>query len=159
MDLGDERALRSDIFFALRRLVEERGGSVTRADLLEFQVGDYPIQLVDRNRGIRNPKGFASTLSIMSKPGSPYEDEVVGDSLFTYDYREGPIDVGDNIKLRKSAETEARTSAGSVIAGTLWAEDQWLQREGRPAPSVLPPGRPVRKARPTDHHCTQLVTA
>lgn len=105
MDLGDERALRADIFHALRQLVDERGGSVTRADLLEFRVGDYPIQLVDRNRGIRNPKVLASTLSIMSKPGSPYEDEVVGESLFTYDYREGPIDVGDNIKLRKSAET------------------------------------------------------
>ncbi|MFE5477772.1 HNH endonuclease [Nocardia sp. NPDC056541] len=106
MGHGDEYAFRSKIFHALRQLVDERGGFVTRADLLEFKVGDDPIQLVDRNRGIRNPKGLASTLSIMSKPGSPYEDEVVGDSLFTYDYREGPIDVGDNIKLRKSAETE-----------------------------------------------------
>ncbi|MFD6106612.1 HNH endonuclease [Nocardia salmonicida] len=106
MDLGDERTFRSKIFQALRQLVDERGGFVTRADLWEFKVGDEPIQLVDRNRGIRNPRGFASTLSIMSKPGSPYEDEVVGDSLFTYDYREGPIDVGDNIKLRKSVETE-----------------------------------------------------
>ncbi|MEV0768105.1 HNH endonuclease [Nocardia salmonicida] len=106
MDLGDEHTFRSKIFQALRQLVDERGGFVTRADLWDFKVGDEPIQLVDRNRGIRNPQGFASTLSIMSKPGSPYEDEVVGDSLFTYDYREGPIDVGDNIKLRKSAETE-----------------------------------------------------
>ncbi|MFE9788661.1 HNH endonuclease [Nocardia salmonicida] len=106
MDLGDEHAFRSKIFQALRQLVDERGGFVTRADLWGFKVGDEPIQLVDRNRGIRNPQGLASTLSIMSKPGSPYEDEVVGDSLFTYDYREGPIDVGDNIKLRKSVETE-----------------------------------------------------
>ncbi|WP_084465460.1 HNH endonuclease [Nocardia salmonicida] len=106
MDLGDEHTFRSKIFQALRQLVDERGGFVTRADLWDFKVGNEPIQLVDRNRGIRNPQGFASTLSIMSKPGSPYEDEVVGDSLFTYDYREGPIDVGDNIKLRKSAETE-----------------------------------------------------
>ncbi|MGW6728275.1 HNH endonuclease [Nocardia sp. NPDC055029] len=106
MDLGDERALRLDIFDALRALVEERGGSVTRADLLDFQAGDFAIQLIDRNRGIRNPKILASTLSIMSKPDSPYDDAIVGESLFSYSYREGPIDAGDNVKLRRAADTQ-----------------------------------------------------
>ncbi|MGW5452934.1 HNH endonuclease [Nocardia sp. NPDC003979] len=106
MELGDERALRFDIFDALTKLVDERGGSVTRDDLLAFRVGGYSIQLIDRNRGIRNPKVFASTLSIMSKPGSPYVDAEVGESLFSYAYREGPIDRGDNVKLRKSVVTE-----------------------------------------------------
>lgn len=87
-------------------MVEERGGSVTRADLFDFRVGDLPIQLIDRNRGIRNPKTFASTLSIMSKPDSPYVDAIVGDSLFSYAYRDGSIDAGDNVKLRKSADTQ-----------------------------------------------------
>ncbi|WP_084759969.1 HNH endonuclease [Nocardia mangyaensis] len=106
MDLEDEWALRRDIFDVLRELVDARGGAVTRADLLEFRAGTYAIQLVDRNRGIRNPQVLASTLSIMSKPDSPYADEEVGDSLFSYAYREGPIDAGDNVKLRRSALTK-----------------------------------------------------
>ncbi|MFE3541445.1 HNH endonuclease [Nocardia sp. NPDC059177] len=106
MDLGAERALRLDIFDALKNLVQERGGAVTRADLLDFRIDGVGIQLIDRNRGIRNPKTFASTLSIMSKPDSPYDDAVVGDSLFSYAYRDGPIDAGDNVKLRKSAATQ-----------------------------------------------------
>ncbi len=85
--------------------MDEKGGSVTRADLLEFQIGNYRISLVDRNRGIRNPQAFASTLSILSKPDSPYDDAVVGDSLFSYAYREGAIDTGDNVKLRRSVGT------------------------------------------------------
>lgn len=86
--------------------MEERGGSVTRADLLDFRVNNVGIQLIDRNRGIRNPQIFSSTLSIMSKPDSPYDDAIVGDSLFSYAYRDGPIDAGDNVKLRKSADTQ-----------------------------------------------------
>lgn len=106
MDLEDERALRLGIFEALKALMEERGGSVTRADLLDFRAGMFPIQLIDRNRGIRNPKILASTLSIMSKPDSPYDDAIVSDSLFSYAYRAGPIDAGDNVKLRRASETQ-----------------------------------------------------
>ena len=103
MDHGDEYAFRSKIFHALRQLVDERGGFVTRADLWEFRVGDDPILLVDRNRGIRNPKGFASTLSIMSKPGSPYEDEVVGAPASASDAEQVPTtDDGDEDLLLAS---------------------------------------------------------
>jgi putative restriction endonuclease len=44
-------------------------------------------------------------LSIVSKPGSPYADEEVGDSLFAYSYREGSTN-GDNSKLRRAFELQ-----------------------------------------------------
>lgn len=106
MDLREELALRLAIFDELERVTSGKGGVLTRADLWDFHVGDQQIQLVDRNRGIRNPRNMASTLSILSKPGSPYADEIVGESLFGYDYREGPIDSGDNVKLRRAFETQ-----------------------------------------------------
>ncbi len=104
--LDQEHALRLEIFDALRELVDARGGFVSRSDLADFSIRGARIPLIDRNRGIRNPADFSATLSILSKPDSPYADAEVGDSLFSYDYRAGDIDKGDNVKLRKTAETE-----------------------------------------------------
>lgn len=106
MDLRDEFDLRVAIFERLTQLSNERGGMLTRAELLDFDVDGRPVALVDRNRGIRNPRDFASTLSVLSKPGSPYADEDVGATLFSYDYRGGAIDGGDNVKLRLSYQTQ-----------------------------------------------------
>lgn len=103
--LDQEHALRLEIFDALRELVEARGGFVSRSDLAEFSIRGARLPLIDRNRGIRNPADFTATLSILSKPDSPYADAEVGDSLFGYDYRAGDIDKGDNVKLRRTADT------------------------------------------------------
>ncbi|WP_233608109.1 HNH endonuclease [Nocardia stercoris] len=106
MNPNSEAELRERIFTKLRQLTASSGGSLTRTDLENFEVDGTKIPLIDRNRGIRNPRDSSSTLSIMSKPGSEYEDDTVGDSLFSYAYRKGPIDVGDNVKLRRSYVTQ-----------------------------------------------------
>lgn len=105
MDLDAELALRAEIFSTLDQLVAARGGALTRAELFDFQLRGQQLPLVDRNRGIRNPAQLMSTLSIMTKPDSEYSDEVVGESLHSYAYTKGPIDKGDNVKLRHSVKT------------------------------------------------------
>ncbi|MFE6920749.1 HNH endonuclease [Nocardia sp. NPDC057663] len=105
MNLDEERALRAEIFAALDELVAVKGGALTRPELFDFNLHGRPLPLVDRNRGIRNPVSLASTLSIMTKPGSEYTDEVIGESLHTYAYTKTPADKGDNVKLRHSVTT------------------------------------------------------
>lgn len=78
-------------------------GVVTRAELESLHVGDEMRRVIDRNRGIWNPKGFLATLSVVSNPEGPYGDSQVGDTLFAYDYRAGSID-GDNRKMRRAFE-------------------------------------------------------
>ncbi|MGV9724079.1 HNH endonuclease [Nocardia beijingensis] len=102
MESEVERELRQMIFDHLARRVQEQG-SLTREELTEFEVGAQTYRLIDRNKGIWNPSQFAATLSILSKPDSPYDDEVVGDSLYAYAYRDGNIR-GDNTKLRRAYE-------------------------------------------------------
>ncbi|MEW1737321.1 HNH endonuclease [Nocardia beijingensis] len=102
MESEVERELRQMIFDHLARRVQEQG-SLTREELTEFEVGTQTYRLIDRNKGIWNPSQFAATLSILSKPDSPYDDEVVGDSLYAYAYRDGNIR-GDNTKLRRAYE-------------------------------------------------------
>ncbi|WP_410869981.1 HNH endonuclease [Nocardia sp. A7] len=105
VDLDVELALRTEIFAALDQLVAAKGGALTRKELFDFTFQGTRIPLVDGQRGIRNPATFNSTLSIMTKPDSQYSDEVVGESLHSYAYRAGPIDKGDNVKLRHSVTT------------------------------------------------------
>ncbi|MFX0575112.1 HNH endonuclease [Nocardia nepalensis] len=102
MDSGAELELRRAIFEHLMRRAEETG-TLTRAELTEFEVEGEVYRLVDRNKGIWNPKSMLATLSIMSKPGSQYDDAEVGDSLYAYAYREGNVN-GDNTKLRRAYE-------------------------------------------------------
>ncbi len=105
MDLDVELALRAQIFSVLDQLVAAKGGALTRRELFDFTLEGTRIPLVDGQRGIRNPAKFRSTLSIMTKPDSQYSDEVVGASLHSYAYRDGPTDKGDNVKLKKSVDT------------------------------------------------------
>ncbi|WP_454195988.1 HNH endonuclease [Nocardia sp. Marseille-Q1738] len=104
METGAELELRQMIFDHLARRVEE-DGSLSREELTEFEVGAETYRLIDRNKGIWNPARFAATLSILSKPDSPYTDEEVGDSLYAYAYREGNVR-GDNTKLRRAHELQ-----------------------------------------------------
>ncbi|MEU4596228.1 HNH endonuclease [Nocardia sp. NPDC023988] len=97
-----EAALRQKIFRRLREAVDQRG-ALNRADLINFTIDGTSLPLVDRNRGIRNPRGMLATLSVMSRGDRDSSDEEYGDSGFGYAYRSGTIH-GDNQKLRKALE-------------------------------------------------------
>lgn len=102
MDSAVELHLRQLIFERLADIVAENG-VVSRAELEQLQVGDQHWRVIDRNRGIRNPKELLATLSVISNPKGPYADTHVGDSLYAYDYRAGSTD-GDNRKMRRALE-------------------------------------------------------
>lgn len=102
MNSKAEAALRTAIFEHLGDLVDETG-VVTRQQLWDFTVDGEVHRLIDRSRGIRNPKYLQGTLSILSAPGSSYTDEDVDDALFAYAYRDGNVN-GDNKKLRRAFE-------------------------------------------------------
>ncbi|MEB3070037.1 hypothetical protein [[Mycobacterium] vasticus] len=102
MDSAVELELRQLIFQRLTELTTEHG-IVTRAQLESLKVGDGTYRLIDRSRGIRNPRDMAATLSIISNPSGPYADEQISDSLFSYDYRSARTD-SDNRKLRRAYE-------------------------------------------------------
>lgn len=97
-----ELHLRHLIFERLADLVAENG-VVTRRQLESLQIGDEQRRIIDRSRGIWNPKDLLATLSVISNPKGPYADTHVGDSLFAYDYRAGSTD-GDNGKMRRACE-------------------------------------------------------
>jgi putative restriction endonuclease len=97
-----EAALRQTIFDHLRKAVGERG-TLTREELWNFTVNGEVHRLIDRSRGIRNPREMLATLSIISRGDQSFSDEEIGDSLFSYAYRDGTID-GDNQKLRRALE-------------------------------------------------------
>ncbi len=80
-------------------------GSLTRGVLDSFDVDGQPHRLIDRNRGIWNPRRLQATLSIVSSPDGPYTDEALDGGLFRYDYRSGS-DEGDNTKLRRAHELD-----------------------------------------------------
>ena len=83
----------------LREHLAASGGTITRDELYEFPVGaGVTRRLIDRNKGIWNPRDLDATLSIVSSPDGPYSDRVEA-GLLRYSYREGPVD-GDNRKLR-----------------------------------------------------------
>ncbi len=82
-----------------------RGGSVTRADLMVKLPQGPIVQVVDRSRGIRNPREMDATLSVISSPDGPYDDREVAGGLFHYAYRAGS-DEGDNTKLRRALELQ-----------------------------------------------------
>ena len=101
-ELELEFKLRNMIFEHLAKQVADKG-TLTRSELSAFPIGGRTQRLIDQNRGIWNPRDFAATLSIMSKPDSPYDDAELDDSTFIYSYRDGSTD-GDNRKLRNAYE-------------------------------------------------------
>lgn len=105
MDLAVERALRETIMDWVRERAEANGGFVNRHELLTFAVGGRDLPLIDFSRGIRNPAGLSSTLSIVSAANGPYDDVESDDGLLHYAYRKGDPFAGDNRKLRAALET------------------------------------------------------
>jgi putative restriction endonuclease len=100
MDSAVELHLRELIFDSLAEIVSEHG-VITRGQLESLQVGNDTRRIIDRSRGIWNPRDLNATLSVVSNPEGPYADAHVGDSLFAYDYRAGSTD-GDNRKMRRA---------------------------------------------------------
>ena len=87
---------------ALGDQAAKNGGTLTKKQLVDFQYGNITQRLVDESKGIWNPKNFDYTLSIVSSPDGPYDDETLSDGLLRYRYRSGTL-AGDNLKLRKTA--------------------------------------------------------
>ncbi len=105
MDLAVESALRVAIMDWVRERAEANGGFLHRQELLDYRVGDRDLPLIDYSRGIRNPAGFSSTLSIVSAANGPYDDVESDDGLLHYAYRKGDPWTGDNRKLREAMTT------------------------------------------------------
>lgn len=105
MDTAVESALRVEVMEWVRERAEANGGFLHRHELLSFRIGDRDLPLIDFSRGIRNPQGFSSTLSIVASAGGPYDDVESDDGLLHYAYRSGDPFGGDNRKLRIALET------------------------------------------------------
>ncbi|HSF27179.1 MAG TPA: HNH endonuclease [Actinomycetes bacterium] len=101
---GAEEALRQRIMASLAERTAHNGGVISRAELSDFSFAPGERRrLIDTSRGIWNPRDLAATLTIVSSPNGPYDDQEVEGGLFRYDYRAGS-DHGDNTKLRRAAE-------------------------------------------------------
>lgn len=94
--------MRGLIFNRLAELVADRG-VVTRAELETLEVAGQKRRIIDRSKGIWNPRAFLGTLSIVSSPDSGYSDTQVGRSLVAYDYQKDTTE-GDNVKMRRAFE-------------------------------------------------------
>lgn len=105
MDTAFESALRVRIMEWVRQKAEANGGFIHRFDLLGFRIDDRDLPLIDFSRGIRNPQGFSSTLSIVQSANGPYDDVEAEDGLLHYAYRKGDPFGGDNRKLRTAMQT------------------------------------------------------
>ncbi len=104
MDPSAEEQLRRRIMERLALRSEFAGGFLTRTELSAFDLGDGTRRrLLDTSKGIWNPRDLIATLSIVSSPDGPYDDQEVEGGLVRYDYRSGSVD-GDNTKLRRAGE-------------------------------------------------------
>ncbi len=100
----DEVGLRERIFERLRIRAEQSGGFLTRDELSDFDLGDGTSRrLIDTSKGIWNPRDLVATLSIVSSPDGPYDDQELSGGVVRYDYRAGGR-AGDNTKLRRAGE-------------------------------------------------------
>ena len=87
---------------ALTKSVSEVG-TLTRDQLSAVDIGFETRRVIDQSRGIWNPRDLSATLSVLSSPNGPYDDEALEGSLYRYDYRAGST-AGDNTKLRRAYE-------------------------------------------------------
>ena len=100
---SEQRLIRDDIFRWLDGKLGSGQSELSRQELENYHFGMERIPLVDPARGIRNPKDFDSSLSIMTSVKSPYGSEVVStDGLVRYSYQSRVG--GDNLKLRRAFE-------------------------------------------------------
>jgi putative restriction endonuclease len=101
---AEQAAIREDIFRWLDE-VGHGGYEIPRARLLSYEYRGERIPLLDTGRGIRNPRDFSSTLSIMTGwKKNRYEDYESDNGWVTYHYRAG--EGGDNVKLLRAFENQ-----------------------------------------------------
>lgn len=105
MDSAVEAALRARIIQWVHDRADLNGGFLHRDELLDFHIDGEKLPVIDYSRGIRNPRGLSSTLSIVSVANGPYDDAESDDGLLHYAYRAGDPWTGDNRKLRHAMET------------------------------------------------------
>lgn len=105
MDSAVEAALRARIIHWVHERADLNGGFLHRDELLAFRIDGGKLPVIDFSRGIRNPKNFSSTLSIVSVANGPYDDAESDDGLLHYAYRAGDPWTGDNRKLRHAMDT------------------------------------------------------
>ncbi len=74
MDPELEKRLRERIFADLDEMTRHTDGTVSREQLLKYEIDGEKLPLIDQSKGIRNPRPPRTTLSVVSKPNSPYED-------------------------------------------------------------------------------------
>lgn len=92
--------IRQDIFRWLDEKQLSGEYEFSREELDSYEWMGQRIPLVNKMRGIWNPKVFDETLSILTSINGPYQDEESEDLYLRYAYqaREG----GDNIKLKRA---------------------------------------------------------
>jgi len=100
---AEQRSIREDIFRWLDAKLSSGQSELSRAELENYRYRGERIPLLDTARGIRNPRDFDSTLTIMTSVKSPYGEEVISaDGIVRYAYQSR--DGGDNVKLRRAFE-------------------------------------------------------
>ena len=116
MERDDELRYRVALATAVEDLVSKNGGFATRDDLFRFKFDGRLAQVMDFNRGIWNPAGLSSTLSVVSDAheggriwgadGRTYSDRINMDTgLLEYSFQDGDPSKGHNAKLRNSILT------------------------------------------------------
>lgn len=107
LPLEVESAIRADVFRWLdERFLGHGGYELSRAELESYTFDGERLPLVDTGRGIRNPREFRSTLSILTGwKANRYNDSEDDDGWVTYHYQ--ARDGRDNVKLLHAVETGA----------------------------------------------------
>jgi len=104
---AQQAEIRDDIFRWLSAKTAAGQYEFTRDELANYHFGETRIPLIDRGRGIRNPKDFDSTLSIMTSLKGPYDDEADNELFVRYDYRASESsESSDNLKLSRAHQNE-----------------------------------------------------
>src|SRR5690554_6460000 len=100
---AEQRMVREDIFRWLDMKLSSGQSELSREELENSHFGSERIPLLDTAPGIRNPREFDSTLTIMTSVKSPYGEETISaDGIVRYAYQSR--DGGDNVKLRRAFE-------------------------------------------------------
>lgn len=98
-------AIRADVFRWLDDNVLSGVYEFSRDQLVNYRFEGERIPLLDAGRGIRNPRDFDATLTLMtSSEVTQYDDKIGDNGIVQYSYRTG--DGGDNVKLRRAFELQ-----------------------------------------------------
>lgn len=83
MESAVEAAWRERLKDALLRRAAEEDGTLSRDALTAFPFEGEVLRLVDESRGIRNPKGLETTLTITHNPDGPYADREISPGVWS----------------------------------------------------------------------------